>query len=96
VTLSISVLGPLELMGPDGPIVIRSSRERAVLVALALWAGEVVSVERLAEVVWGDGAPASSTKVVQNLVLRLRRVLASEVIEMRPSGLCAARRSRCD
>src|SRR4051794_36950766 len=65
---------------------VRGRRERAVLVAMVMSVGEVVSVDRLAEAVWGDRAPASKAKVVQNLVLRLRKVLGADVIETRPSG----------
>ena len=85
-TLSISLLGPLEVTGPHGPIAVRGRRERAALAALGLRAGDVVSVEWLAEVVWGDDAPRSSPKVMQNLVLGLRKVLGSSTIETRPPG----------
>jgi DNA-binding SARP family transcriptional activator len=57
-----------------------------VLTVLALGAGEVVSVERLAQAIWGDRGPPSSTKVVQNVVLRLRKVLGHDVIETRAQG----------
>jgi DNA-binding SARP family transcriptional activator len=46
----------------------------------------------LAGALWGDDPPRSSGKVVQNVVLRLRKVLGTGVIETRPGGyvLCAA------
>ena len=40
----------------------------------------------LADAVWADGPPRSSGKVVQNLVLRLRKVLGNDLIETRPGG----------
>ncbi len=46
----------------------------------------MVSVGRLAQAIWGDSAPPSSTKVVQNVVLRLRKVLGHDVIETRAHG----------
>src|SRR5262245_48018500 len=86
-----SILGPIEVVTPDGPLEIGGPRERAALAVLVWWAGQVVSAERLAEALWGDSPPRSSGKVVQNLVLRLRKALGPEVIETRPGGyvLCA-------
>ena len=74
------------MTGPHGLVMVRGRPERAVLVALVMAAGEVVSVDRLTEAVWGDRAPASHAKVVQNVVLRLRKLLGPDVIETRPSG----------
>ncbi|MEO5839498.1 MAG: BTAD domain-containing putative transcriptional regulator [Acidimicrobiales bacterium] len=81
-----SVLGPLEVAGPDGALPITGRNERIVLAALVGWAGEVVSSDRLVEALWGEEPPRSGTKVVQNLVMRLRKVLGSEVIATRPGG----------
>jgi DNA-binding SARP family transcriptional activator len=80
------VLGPLELGGRNGPIVLEGRRERAVLSALALGRGRVVSTERLLEIVWGDSPPRSAAKTVQNHVLRLRKSLGADAIETREPG----------
>ena len=85
-TLSISALGPVEVTGRDGPLPLRGRRERVVLTALALRAGETVAAERLAMMLWGDDAPRTSAKVVQNVVLRLRRAIGDGAIESRPTG----------
>jgi len=84
--LEYSVLGPLEVAGPDGVLPITGRNERIVLAALVGWAGDVVSSDRLAEALWGEEPPRSSMKVIQNLVMRLRKVLGSEVIATRPGG----------
>ena len=84
--LEYSVLGPLEVAGPDGVLPITGRNERIVLAALVAWEGEVVSSDRLIEALWGDQPPRSSTKVLQNLVMRLRKVLGSSVIATRPGG----------
>jgi predicted ATPase/DNA-binding SARP family transcriptional activator len=62
------------------------SRDRRVLASLALDAPQLVSRDRLAELVWGDERPASWDKVLQNAVLRLRRVLGSDAIRSGPGG----------
>ncbi|HEX5586730.1 MAG TPA: BTAD domain-containing putative transcriptional regulator [Acidimicrobiia bacterium] len=80
------VLGPLEVSGPDGPIGFEGRRERAVLAALVLARGAVVSTARLLDAVWGDAPPRSAAKTVQNHVLRLRKTLGSQAIETREPG----------
>lgn len=47
---------------------------------------EVISAERLADALWGDHPPRSAGKLVQNLVLRLRKAVGRELIETRPGG----------
>jgi DNA-binding SARP family transcriptional activator/WD40 repeat protein len=79
----VSLLGPLVVDG-DGARV--SPRDRVILAALALHAGEVVSSERLAEALWGERPPASWSKVVPGCVMRLRRVFGAESIETTPHG----------
>jgi predicted ATPase/DNA-binding SARP family transcriptional activator len=62
------------------------SRERRVLAALVLDAPQLVSRDRLAELVWGDDRPASWNKVLQNAVSRLRRALGFDAIRSGPGG----------
>lgn len=46
----------------------------------------MISAERLADALWGDHPPRSAGKLVQNLVLRLRKAVGRELIETRPGG----------
>jgi WD40 repeat protein/class 3 adenylate cyclase/DNA-binding winged helix-turn-helix (wHTH) protein len=80
------VLGPIEVVAADVPLEIGGPKERAALAALAAWAGRVLSTEQLTEALWGDNPPRSSGKVLQNLVLRLRRTLGPDVIATRSGG----------
>ena len=41
------MLGPLDVSGPEGRIALEGRRERAVLTALVMARGEVVSTDRL-------------------------------------------------
>ena len=63
-------------------------RDSAVLTALAMCVGrQVVSADQLADAVWGDGAPpTSSHKALQGCVVRLRKALGAESIETSAQG----------
>ncbi|MFF4548077.1 BTAD domain-containing putative transcriptional regulator [Streptomyces sp. NPDC001406] len=61
----------------SGPAVraIGSPKVRALLAALLLEAGRVVSVESLKDALWGGAPPASAQASLHNHVARLRRLL---------------------
>jgi DNA-binding SARP family transcriptional activator len=84
--VGICLLGPLTVRSGAGGESGIGPRDRVVLAALAAWAGDPLSVERLAEALWGEHPPASRRKVVQGCVLRLRGVLGAQMIETVPNG----------
>ncbi|MCI3932150.1 AfsR/SARP family transcriptional regulator [Streptomyces sp. AN091965] len=57
------------------PRPLRSPKARALLTALLLAPGRVVSADALTEALWGDAPPASARASLQNHVTRLRRLL---------------------
>lgn len=80
----LRVLGTLELaegtgdVGGSGCTVpLRSPLLRRLLAVLAVRAGQVVSVDRIADAVWGDEPPAHIDGALQNLVSRLRAALGA-------------------
>src|SRR4051794_17970050 len=77
-SMQIRVLGPLEASIDDHPVAIGGTKQRAVLAMLGLEANRAVTADRLIEGLWGDEAPASAAKMVQNYVWRLRRSLAAD------------------
>jgi len=81
-----SILGPLKVTVAGTEVEVAGPRERAALAVLVAQAGEPVSVERIADALWGDDQPRSSGKAVQNLVLRLRKLLGPNLIETRTGG----------
>ncbi len=81
--MGIGVLGPLSV--DDGAIRL-GSRDRVVLAALAMRAGEVLSADELADAVWHERPPASWNKNLQGCVVRLRKALGQEAIETSPLG----------
>jgi ABC-type transport system substrate-binding protein/DNA-binding SARP family transcriptional activator/DNA-binding beta-propeller fold protein YncE len=73
--VDVRLLGPLEVRLEDEAIELGPRKQRAVLAMLALAVGRTVSVDRLAEGLWGDEPPASAPKMVQLYVSHLRRAL---------------------
>jgi DNA-binding SARP family transcriptional activator len=59
------ILGPLEALVDGQRVDLSSRRERALVGALLLRVGEVVSVETLIDSVWGEQAPATARHMVQ-------------------------------
>ncbi|GGP18251.1 tetratricopeptide repeat protein [Nonomuraea glycinis] len=68
------LLGPLEI-AVNGRTAHLTGRQRGLLAALLLDAGRVVSVERLAEHLWGDDLPPSAPARLRALIAELRRAL---------------------
>jgi DNA-binding SARP family transcriptional activator len=70
------LLGTLVVRNGTAVLPIPRGKQRAVLAALLLSAGRVVSLNDLGEVLWGDRPPPTARVAVQNHVMRLRRSLA--------------------
>ncbi len=74
--MHIRILGTVELACSGGQLPLRHSpRIRRLLALFVVEAGNVVSVDRLAEVLWGTQQPADPTSAVHNLVSRLRSII---------------------
>ncbi len=73
--VQVHLLGPLTVR--RGPEVIHPGPpgQQRLLALLALQAGAVISHEEIAEVLWGQEPPASSTNLIHAHVSRLRRLL---------------------
>lgn len=73
--IGIQVLGPVEAQVAGAPAPVTGARQLSVLAALALGAGQVVSVGRLARAVWDGVPPPTARAQIQGSVARLRRCL---------------------
>lgn len=71
------LLGPLDVRAGDVAVPIAAARQRSVLTALLLSANEVVTVDRLVDMVWGPAVPPSAEANLRNHVTGLRRRLAA-------------------
>src|SRR5690606_4489342 len=86
--LRFRLLGPVQLEAEDERVTF-SGKQGALLAALLLHAGRVVSTQRLAEAIWGDPLPSGSASRVRMLVSEVRRAcaaLGADVIETQRPG----------
>ena len=81
----VRILGSFEVEGVPARD-LGSRKGRTLLKLLALAGGQPVSVDRIADVLWGDDQPARPTEQVGVLVSRLRGVLGAERIIRSGSG----------
>ncbi|MEV6110504.1 BTAD domain-containing putative transcriptional regulator [Streptomyces sp. NPDC051940] len=85
------LLGPVEVQA-GGLRVHLAGRQGALLAILLLNAGRVVSVDRLADLMWGEPPPRSPSARIRMLVSELRRscaVAGEELIRTRRPGYLA-------
>jgi len=73
--MEFRVLGPLEARDGERTMSLGGARQRALLAILLLHAGEVVSVDRLIDELWGEEPPATAAHTIQVFVSRLRKAL---------------------
>jgi DNA-binding SARP family transcriptional activator len=81
-------------MSPSGPIRLGGPRQRSVLAILLLDANRVVSIDRLADELYGEAPPVSAVTQVHRQISELRALLEPDraagapgaVIETRPPG----------
>ena len=85
--VQIGILGPFEVRTDDGAVAdLPGARLRALLIALALEPGRVVSKATLIDWIWGEQPPADTANALQRLVSRLRKALPEGLIEGQPGG----------
>ena len=75
--LQFRLLGPLEVLHDGIGVELGPPKQRAILAALLLAEGRVVSADRLIESVWGDSPPLRALASVQVYVSKLRALLPS-------------------
>ncbi|MDX1658227.1 MAG: BTAD domain-containing putative transcriptional regulator [Nitriliruptorales bacterium] len=83
----VRLLGSIEVVDDGGATVdLGGPKPRAVFAMLALVPGEVVSVDRLVDGVWGSEAPGSARRSLQTYVSSLRKTLGTDAIQQRGAG----------
>jgi DNA-binding SARP family transcriptional activator len=88
--MAVGLLGPLQVSVNGRPVELPAGRLRPLLAALALSAGQTVSVDRLAIAVWGEDPPGDARANVQTNLKRLRRVLGAALVTTHGSGYTLA------
>jgi DNA-binding SARP family transcriptional activator len=75
--MKFRILGPVEVHDERTGVRIlpTGAKQRALLGALVVKSGQIVSVHRLIDELWGEQPPANATNALQAHVARLRRLL---------------------
>ena len=73
VVTPLCVLGSLEIVRDGEQVRLGSPQQRRLLAVLVVHANEVVSSDRLLDVLWGDDPPRTATHTLQTLLSRLAR-----------------------
>jgi len=85
--VQIGVLGSFEVRTADGGLAdVPGARLRALVTALALEPGRVVSKATLIDWIWGENPPADAANALQRLASRLRKALPGGVVEGQTGG----------
>ena len=84
--MEFRILGPLQVLADDRQVALGAAQQREVLAILLLQRGEVVSVDRIVDELWGERPPDRATKTVQVYVSRLRKALGDGVLVTRDGG----------
>jgi DNA-binding SARP family transcriptional activator len=85
------ILGPVEVRRDGAEVRLGGRNQRAVLALLLLQPGRVVSIEQLAEQLYGEEAPVTAVTQVHRQVSELRKALDPDaaLIETRAPGYAA-------
>ena len=84
--MEFRILGSLQVLAGERQIPLGGAQQREVLAILLLHRGEVVSVDRIVDELWGERPPDKATKTVQVYVSRLRKALGDGVLVTRGGG----------
>jgi DNA-binding SARP family transcriptional activator len=85
--LEFGILGPVEVLRDGLPVQLGGRRQRATLTILLLNANRIVSIERLADALYGDAPPVTAVTQVARQVSALRKAFGPEHgIETRSPG----------
>ncbi|MDP9388617.1 MAG: AAA family ATPase, partial [Actinomycetota bacterium] len=97
VDTEVRVLGPLAVLVDGEPVDLTSRKQRALVALLALRAGQVLSVDRLVDDLWGERPPATARHALQVHVSNLRKLLGPDtVVTERPGYVLRVPSSSCD
>ncbi len=87
--VEFGLLGPLLVGSGRETVAIPPGKQRTVAAALLLRANRAVTLDELAEALWGEDPPPSTRATLRNYIKRLRQALAStghDRIETLPNG----------
>ena len=89
--MEFAILGPLEVHDQTRRIAVSRAKERLLLAMLVIHANEMVSVDRLVEVLWDNEPPATAENTLQTYVSHLRKALEPDRVPRAQYGLLRTR-----
>ena len=85
--MQVRLLGPVDVTVDGHARALTGLRRKALVAALALHAGELVSTDRLTELVWDCRPPPGAAQTLQSHVSQLRRFFGEgTIIRLVPPG----------
>ena len=79
-------MGSVELTGAQGPVPLHADKQRRLLAALVVRAGEALPADVLIDAIWAAAPPATAGKLLQVYVSQLRKLLTPPVAIRTLSG----------
>ena len=81
------MLGPMRVLDNNGAEVqLSASKSRTLLALLLVNRGRFVSVDRIADTLWGDVPPRSAPNLIHGYIRDLRRCLGAQEVTTVPGG----------
>ncbi len=74
--MEFRILGPFEVVGPEGRVELRGAKRRGLLALLLVHAGQRLSVDHIVDALWEGSSSPGAYGTVQTYVSQLRRVLS--------------------
>jgi hypothetical protein len=91
--MQFHVLGPLEVVGDDGPVQLGRGKRRSLLALLLMHANELVSTDRLIDALWPERPPAAPRTALKRFLIRTagpqRTCTSVHGMDVRREGGCA-------
>ncbi len=88
--MEFRILGPLEVVGTGGAVVLRGRMVRRLLAMLLLHPSAVVSTDRLIDALWAGNPPSTGASTLHVYVSHLRKALGAGVVQTRLPGYLLA------
>jgi len=85
------ILGPLEVWAQGRPLPLPGAKQRALLAALLLHAGQVVAADQLVEDLWSEEPAAAAMNALWVQLTRLRKLLEPERARGEPGRVLITR-----
>ena len=85
------LLGPVQVIGPDRPVVFARRQQLDLLAFLLLNADRVVTVSQIIDAMWGESVPHTAGMQIKNMLSAVRGALATPsgalaTVERQPAG----------